>query len=594
MPNRLSRLLGIAGIAAGVFLWRFGTLSDIEPRIDQASVARWVRDLRRVDHVLPPHDPAQSFRSAIERDNTGFLNQYVIRIYNKPWLGFNSFPVAAVYLLSFATDDSYRAQVGISILASIAVLIVLACFPIGFPTDAADATAQKSTDSSVRLGAMILAGTTAYLHFFSPWGVHNFGILALIAAAALISATNRSGSSLQGDFHWKAILAAAFATSIALYSHWTNLFLLLPAGVVYMLFFGPPSWRRRLLRTIAYLALVAVLTAPVLLFFLVLKSPLAESDTAYSGFGQFGVFDYLTAAGARGIGWLLTGSQMFSPPGVLTSILGLVFLAKKRRVVFPLLVVLTHWVATTLVPGFGAYGSDTSLRTFPYVLPFFCLGTAYFLVAGIRGEFADMIKWRASWAIPLVAAILVFAHMSAQVAAFVASGDGASRVPMTWKMYRQGQGTLRQVVKGIDSQLPPDATLLAWTYPLQDLYVTLSARNPGRPSLPPLESQIRRLNAGTFPDYFKRRRLALPCDGAVFMFSPAEIPPHEIEKAFSDILHAASPNCVDRQAVRISSWQTGVEVYGDVVLYALEKGGSEADSALHAGMLKRPRRSGAF
>src|SRR5262249_4173155 len=88
-----------------------------------------------------------------------------------------------------------------------------------------------------------------YANLFSPWGVHNVGVLGLVGAACATSALLMNPAPGRRAWTWTALAHAA-----ALYAHWTNVFLL-PIGSVAALWMSRRmSVRTRFLITAAYAA----------------------------------------------------------------------------------------------------------------------------------------------------------------------------------------------------------------------------------------------------------------------------------------------------------------------------------------------------
>jgi hypothetical protein len=334
-----------------------------------------------------------------------------------------------------------------------------------------------------------------------------------------------------------------------------------------VLFFGPPPVSRRVLHAAGYAALTLVSVLPVFALLVTLKS--SASTFNYAAVESADLSAVASSSAARAAAWISTGSRMFSIPGLLLGLTGLVLLARRRAFALPLLVVLAHWFSWTVIPGFTWNGSPVWLRTYPYVLPFFCLGAGYVAAATTFGEL-EVARWKMpSWTVRSLVLGLVLAHLTVQTRTFLAGGDGASRVPETWTVYRQGQGTLRPIVKAVDSLTPLRSTLLIWSYPLQDAYVSLSERRP-EAVLPALENLWARYKEGTLEDYLNRRRFSVPCGDPLFLLADRAVASQQIERAISDVFSAAKAACGTRGIDAVSSWPTQADVYGDVILYSFK------------------------
>jgi hypothetical protein len=553
----------VVALASGFFVWRYAALRTLEPREDQAAFAHWVKDLKSADHFLPHRQPGESWRTALEADHASFLNRYLIRIYNRPHWGLGSVGLFIVYLLSFVAGDSYAAQVAISMLASAGVLIVLGLCPSWLQRRDSAAADTAGGDGAVGVVALLLAGTAAYLHFFSALGMHNFGILALTAAVAFVSSGTRHADARA---NWTPVLLAAGATCVAIYSHWTNVFLLPPALAAQFAFFGQRSWRRRVRDTLIFTAIVGVSVVPIGVFIMAGRSAAAASDFSYAGFTAVSAPTLIRSALSGAVSWFSAGASMFSAPGLACALAGLVLLARARREVLPLLIVGAHWLAWTIMPGFR----ESWLRTYPYVLPLFCLGAAFLLVSAFRGELRDVLRWPLpTQAVRAAAVVLITVHAVTQ-ARVLSSSTELRRIPEAWATFSRGQGRMRPMVREIDARLPVTSTLLTWNYPLQDLYVTLSERGAKDVVVPPaLNAMWTRYQSGGLQDYLARRRPALSCRGPLFVLADRTIPLPDVERALSDVLHVADATCGALTVVAAGSWQTQSDGFGDIVLYAL-------------------------
>jgi hypothetical protein len=556
---------------------RFVVLQSSEPRVDQASFARWLQNIRHAKHVLPQRVPGASLQASIEGDSASFVHRYAIRIYNTVPYVFTTVALAESCALSLLTGDSYRAQVGLSILASAGVLLILGLARYWLKGEARGATAG-ATDRITGLAALLLAATSAYLHFWSAWGVHNWGLLSLLAAVALISRSGYGPAGHPERARAAVLLPLVAVTVFAVYSHWTNLFLLPPAVALLVLMRPEGRSKAGLATSAGYLAAVGACVVPVALLMKASRTETASTDVVFAAYEKLPALEFAVKCVWRAGNWFTTGATLFSLPGLVAALVGLCLLAWVRRAWLPLLVVAAHWACWVAVPGFTWNGSPTWLRTYPYVLIFFCLGAGYLLAAAWTGELdaalARMKPGITHRAFVLTAVALVCAHLVIQAVSFPRGTDAPRFSPAAQEVYARGQGKLRPMVQGVDRLMPGRATLLTWDYPLQDTYATLSARPSEQVILPPSVGTLwQRQETGRLTNYLKRRRLVIACDLPLFLLAAKAVARDEIERQVSGVLGAAGQGCAAPTVEPLAGWSTDVPNVDEVVLYRLRMPG---------------------
>lgn len=482
MTRRAPVILLILAATLVVAVTRVLILANVEPRYDQAFFAWWVRSLAVTDHLWPRGLPGDGLFEALKSDTTSLAHQLFRNLYNKPTSMLTLLPLGVIGSVSAIFSDSYVTQTTISILWASLVLPLLGGFGwwgrgTGFPRH------------GTALLAMGLAALNPTLFWFSPLGIHNFGLVGLLSAVAATEA--RLSAIARGEPPNRAGKAEASLHLVAYYSHWTNAFLL-PVVTLLAHWLAGKTIRRRILGALSYV--------PVLVILGLSLAPLLALEFYRPAEGQvhsLAAVTHMTTTGDRtqllynglasGKRWLEMAGQVFTWPGSVGAAIGLGLLWK-RGLRVPALLVLTHLTLFVVMPGFAGAG----LRVYPYIIPLFCLGLAEALVV-----LAGSIR-RRQWASVLV----LTAHLASQAPSLLLSNRAAAALPEFWRFYYRGQGELRPMIRAMDTAVPEGAVLLSWSY---GLYCVHEALRQGPPVAAVLDGLWLRHTLGSLDEYLSRR-----------------------------------------------------------------------------------------
>lgn len=490
--------------------WRLERLAGIEPRYDQEFFGWWVKSLVTADHLLPAPRPGSSLRDRLEGDPQSAAHQLLRNIFNKPTSVFTLVPLAVMSAAAVVTGATMPVVTGVGILGATAVLLVLALYPLWRPPGPGDGNA-----AAVGLGAAVLAATLPYLDWFSALGVHNFGMTGLMAAVALSSAALAAPRPIERDSaprpmerdsaprpsrrQW-GLLAAG--QTLALYSHWTDVFLLVPATLAVLLL------ARRWRDVAIYGAIAAILLSPLvpLLGIEMLRSAADKSHSL--GTVTTMVFDQSTHGlvgemAERARDWWNGAVALVSLPGLGLGLAGLVWMAAFGRQPLPLALVATHLALYCGMSGF----SGAHARVWPYALPLLCLGIAQGTVAAWHAR-QRVLRWGAAG--------LAAGHLAICLPALGREDVLAERLPEFWEAYFRGQGELRVLAESLRDRVGADGVLLSWGYDIPMLVDLYAPRPVADPS--PVDGLALRVRTGELRHYLDLRGQRLP-PGAPLYFA---------------------------------------------------------------------------
>ncbi|HER26030.1 MAG TPA: hypothetical protein ENI69_02865 [Rhodospirillales bacterium] len=505
---------------AGIFAYRVFLFSDIEPRSDQAFFSWWVQGLAQADHALPTVGPGESYLVALERDDESFLHRLLRPIYGKSITIFTSVPLALRLTAAWVFGDGYGVQVVSSILAGSLIILAVGLFPVWtfrfHLRERGRGQTNRDMNSTALLAAIFTAGAS-YLHYFSPWGNHNFGVLFLIIAAG---ATERAIHSFESEQEGsrKVILLAALLQFTALYAHWTNVFLVPAATYIALVFSAVPA-RRKIAIGGFYLAALLIAALP---FFSFAINDLSRPDnplgtTVWTLIGiafDHGLIEFVRGMGARAFQWFENISAVFSVPGVILGLIGVTLLALRRRIFFPLALSIAHFlISITMALFIGAH-----FRTDLYVIPFLALGIAYIVALGFFAirDFSRNWKGLARAALGALIIALATQHLWRQVNRTGPAGLIERENPEFWAAYFQGQGEIGPMAGEIDKILPERAVILTWGYGMQFFLRNYGIERSGRKIEPTLLTLLPRFNNGALAGLIKRRGLSIAAGVPIF------------------------------------------------------------------------------
>ena len=494
---------------AGLLAYRFSLFSDIEPRSDQAFFSWWVQGLAQTDHVFPTIAPDESFLASLERDDESFLHRLLRPIHGKSVAIFTVVPLALRLMAAWIFGDGYGVQVASSIFAATLIVPAIGFFPVW--------VFRSGQNHANAMLAAIFTGSAFYLHYFSPWGNHNIGVLFLILAAV---ATERAIHFLENkqDGAAKVVLLVALLQVLALYAHWTNVFLV-PAATFLAWAFTSVSMRRKITIAGYYLGALLIAALPFFLF--------AANDLSRPNINQNhtvwvlisiafdrGLFEFVQAAGDRAVQWFYNIATIFSVSGVFLGLLGVALLAVRQRILFPLALCVTHFLISITVAIFiGAH-----FRTSLYVLPFLALGLAY-LIALSLSTTRNFLQHRKSPALALAGMLMIALashHLWQQVTKTGVAALIRKQNPVFWATYFQGQGEVGPVAKEIDEALPNRAVVITWGYGMQFLLRNYGIERSGRTIAPTLLTLLPRIDNGDLTNLIKHRNLSIPAGEPIY------------------------------------------------------------------------------
>ena len=500
----------IFALFAGLLAYRIFLFSDIEPRSDQAFFSWWVQGLAQAEHTFPTPGPNESYLSALERDDVSFLHRLLRPIYAKSVSIFTTVPLALRLIAAWIFGDGYGVQVISSIFAGTLIVLAVGLLPVW----AFQAHWRESMYRNMNLTALlaaIFAGSASYLHYFSPWGNHNFGVLFLIIAAGATERAIHTFESKQGG-NGKVISLAALLQFLALYTHWTNVFLV-PVATYITWAFSAVSMRRKIIIGSYYLAALLIAIAPFLLFVgNDLSHPDNNSNTTvldlFSIAFDHGMAEFIQGAGARIIQWLENVSAALSISGVILGLLGVSLLALRQRVFFPLSLCVTHFLISVTIPLFiGAH-----FRTDLYLIPFLALGMAY-VTATSLSAIGNFSRCRDGYALVMMGTLVIALathHLWQQIIKTGAADSIKQQDTEFWATYFQGQGEIGPMAREIDKILPNRAVILTWGYGMQFFLRNYGIERSGRKIAPTLLTLLPRFDNGTLASLIRRRDLSIP------------------------------------------------------------------------------------
>lgn len=539
-------------IMTGVFIWRLHAFSDLEPRADQAFLAWWIKGLVATDHIIPLQSAGESLLDAMARDETGFLTQTLRPIYNSPTELFKILPVFVVFVITKLIGDSYSIQVAISLIASAAIPFALASFPIWL-----NSTSNRAVSFSIGILALTIAAFSTYLHFFSGWGFHNYGILSLVVAVAVSARIMPSTlDEATGQMSWRAIVGLFLVNGLALYSFKTNLFLLPPATVMALVSIPNLNWRMKFRHVFTYVVIFTILILPFIPLVFIsankpdyaqdLTSPILLMQANLSG----NLLDWSMILYTRTLNWIHTAQEFYSLPGLAAGLIGLTALARDGMRL-PLCLAIAHYLAWCFVPIFAG----ASFRTYPYLIPFLALGAAYFLVVSIRSALRFTLN---KTIVAAIAGALLITHIATQIPDLRSKVHMAESLPDFWATYFIGQGEIRPMIAMIEQTLPADATLMTWGYGLKFLYRDLKVTELDV-ELPALNALMLRQKVGLLQGHIKKRRLSVSKTGSLYVLVDHKVDHIDRKTLTTEIASLLGPSgfaVANRiHLVNIASWE---------------------------------------
>lgn len=449
--TRRTLLLVLGAVTLAVSAWRLAVLAETEPRYDQAFFAWWLRLLAESSHILPVGTADSGWLQALKADEGSLLHQLLRNLYNKPTSLLTLLPIGVMGAVTTFLP-SYQAQTAVSILWAGLLLPIVG----GFGWWGRGAGPVRHATGLVAMGLVALNPT---LFWVSPLGIHNFGLVGLMAALAATEA--RLGRLARGESSPSGTEAGIHL--LAYFSHWTNAFLLPAAALASRWAAASPG--RRVRAATGYLPVLLVVGLSLTPLVAVEALRPAEDHThsllaVARMTTQPGSGSLLHALTEGSRAWLSSGAETLSWPGLITALAG-VGMLWRRGIRSPALLILVHFALYAVMPGFHG----ASHRVFPYVIAPLCLGLAEVLVS--------LFQWRRLAALALAA--LAAAPL---LPVFAGPPQMAQARPEFWRFYYQGQGELRPMIAEMEQLVPPDGVLLSWSYGILVVHGALRSGPP--------------------------------------------------------------------------------------------------------------------
>jgi hypothetical protein len=379
------------------------------------------------------------------------------------------------------------------------------------------------------------------------------------------------------------MIVAAHLLVTALYSHWTNVLLLLPAVATAIALAARLSLRGRVIALVKYGVFVAVTLAPLVILILLMRSAL--SPTEYLEMHEYGGQPVIGPLVARSRFWFAEGIELFSIPGMAAGIAGVLLLAIKSQWRLPALLVVIHFICTALIPGFTWNGSNTYLRTYIYLVPLMSLGMGALCAWAID----EVLRWFArprpaesgTFARPLVAIIALVvaaAHFLPGRMGQAATVDAlATRSPNYYADYIAGQSRLRPAVAELMRLLPEQATIIPSGWGPRDIIFSVAAAPTSHYRFPfTLENALTRVDDGSIGIFFKRRGITADAvAGQVFVVSDEPMQSSDIAEKLRKICGPMEGMPPDSSFVvePIENWRVGAWALDSIYLYSVTRQG---------------------
>jgi len=522
--------LVLSGALIAVTAVRFDLFHGIEPRMDHAFFIDWVQSVVGAERFFPERLPGDSLLAALEADRGSFLHVVLKPLYVAPTTLFTIVGLAWFAVGALLTGVSLESQVFWSILAQSGMLCLLGFMPLYLARPEGQGTREAIAVGAL---AVCVAAASSFLHAFSPLGVHNVGLLALVAAMFVVGRYLQAVQA--GAVGSQMRLAAVGAQMVACYTMYTNVFLLPVATGIALLLCGRQGLRYRILEATRFSALTVIGFVPALLLLGVtlLHPHSADTSQNFEGLakwavstGETGTIAYLTG---NFFGWFQNAGAVFGYGGLALGFVGLVIFGVRYRQWLPLGIVGAHLLASTAMGGFaGQYN-----RTLAYVVPLLALGVATLPICLIQIYRARQFGARRFAGIGLVAVALAFGfHFISEWLRLV-----DPRNVSVWSTYYGKQGTMRAMVNRITSPLPDDAVLVPWDQSIWYSVRVLHADDRKKLHLlQPLETLYKMQQRGKLDAYLTRRRVSLSSSAPVYFLAPQAMSTVDAERLASNTL----------------------------------------------------------
>ena len=573
IKNKAAALIILAVCATiALTVARIYQFQDLEPRMDQAFMIDWVQSIYDADRFFPRQTDGQSWLAALEADERSLLHAAIKPVYVANTTLFVIGSVVWFSIGSLLTGVSTNAQIALSVISHSLMLLCLAALPVYGAGPNAARQCERWTIAGLTLA---IAGTSSFLHGFSPLGAHNVAILALIA---VVMTTSRYLTTLRNqESSFRGLLAVALVQALACYTSYTNVFLLPVATVSVLLLQRPALSRRRLLEAWRFSILILIGFLPAIAL-ITLSAIRPHTTNQAERFGDVALWVFASGDQAfpsviatNFISWFELQSEIFSSVGLALGIVGLVLIWIRYRQPLPLAIAVAHLVIWALMAGFGAKAGQYT-RTSAYLTPFLALGLA------------TAIVWGAQWALriyktsPLRACGLFAATLASLAGHLMTDSPRLANLSQTpgWGGYYSDQNVWRPILRYIEAEATTSTIVFPWDQSTAYMLRTLRRRHAGMIRVyQPFKRLSEESRRGTLNSYIQRRDLNIPATAAIYLLLPARLAQREAASMTTDILCRDKLRTWRRTRLSVLENWPGpgalVQLYGGgLVLYRVE------------------------
>ncbi len=382
-----TRRTAAAALAAGgllsLLVWatesRVQSFRNLDPRIDQATFAQWVRDLRSCDRVLPVPRPNEAIHEALQRDNRSTIAVLLKPVVLAPVHLFTTVSLAIAWLHSASQGDAYQDFLFLSIAASVWTIVAL-CLLGGVTALACRVTKE---DPSLTISALLPAALLS-INLYS----HDVFAVGCAQPRRTVLWSWRQPRPSDGTPSSEVVQPEKFARHVSVHC-WPKGSRFTPIGPISYCCRPQPYWPWRfcgvLMRGRASQWSRATRPSYWLHCFLAhrlqclhvsIRRPLCSIMREWGGQRQRATLCQLSVEQE----WMRVAEMALSPWALVGGLVGLSVLWIRRGVAIPLGFGPRALDSLDCRPGFSWNGSDTGLRRSTDIIPFLLLGAAWLAV----------------------------------------------------------------------------------------------------------------------------------------------------------------------------------------------------------------------
>lgn len=545
-------------------VWRF---NGLEPRMDQAFLMVWVRNILSADHILPVGNATEGFLARLEADPHSLIHSALKPLAIAPTTVFVLTGLVWFLLGGVAIGYSSSIQIGFSVFAQALALGLLALLPFS-----AMQSRHLNQREAISMGgiAFILAAISSFLHVFAPLGVHNVGLLTLVLTTIVFSRYMECLRKEAGGIRTLRLLAVAMQT-LSCYANQANVFLLPLAALVTLCVSAPLSRRVRVAEMARYFVLSVIGALPATTVVLVSAMYVSNQNDQQSVTWLFQwVFakagpDLSTYFTNNFFHWWQTLFDTFSPFGTIAGVAGLFVYSKRTGQWLLFVLLMTHLAVWTLIGGFGAeYGQYT--RTVAYALPFVALGAAVWPAIAIAHY-----PWSGE---PRIHKVFISMGVLAVMAHIVldTSRLAAPTSVKGWGGYYRSQGAWLSASETISTSLPPSSTIFPWAQDSAYILKALAKPKNGHLEFGPLVSTLDNLAMeGNTERYLERRGYRLADGAKAYLLLTGNAPTEDVDAlAARTLCQPRLLHCHSAKSNMIESWTSQSASGQPIRLYKIQ------------------------